>query len=144
MSVCRGWGMASRLDARSHASAAADAPEAQGSTEFASMASRRDARNHATAVSAQRHASRASAQLRVVSTFEHGSPAPSIAPRCSASNVPDGDMTVRGLMLYYWVLAMVFSGAVGDSLLSVEAYHEGNRAIAIRQAQCHERMQAEA
>ena len=140
MSVCRGWGMASRLDARSHATAAADA---QCSNECASMASRRDARNHATAVSAQRHASQASAQLRVVSTFEHGSPAPSIAPRCSASNVPDGDMTVRGLMLYV-VLAMVFSGAVGDSLLSVEAYHEGNRAIAIRQAQCHERMQAEA
>ena len=49
--------------------------------------------------------------------------------------------------MLYVVLAMVFSGAVGDCLLSVEAveaYHEGNRAIAIRQAQCHERMQAEA
>ena len=78
------------------------------------------ARNHTTAVSAQRRASRASAQLRVVSTFEHGAPAPSIAPRCSASNVPDGDMTVRGLMLYV-VLAMVFSGAVGDGLLNLQA-----------------------
>ena len=78
------------------------------------------ARNHTTAVSAQRRASQASAQLRVVSTFEHGSPAPSIAPRCSASNVPDGDMTVRGRMLHA-VLAMVFRGVVGDCLVSVDA-----------------------
>ena len=100
--------MASRLDARNHATAAADAAEAQGST-----VSLNTARNHTTAVSAQRRASQASAQLRVVSTFEHGSPAPSIAPRCSASNVPDGDMTVRGRMLHA-VLAMVFGGVVGD------------------------------
>ena len=78
------------------------------------------ARNHATAVSARHRASRASSQLRVVSTFEHGSPAPSIAPRCSASNVPDGDMTVRGRMLHA-VLAMVFRGVVGDCLVSVDA-----------------------
>ena len=71
-------------------------------------------------VSDRCHASRASGRVLAVSAFGHGSPEPSIEPRRSASDVPDGDRTAcggRSGWRWQWCLAV----RLGTAFLSVQA-----------------------
>ena len=99
-------GMASRLDARCLAA-------------VSGVSSRRS--HDDRSVSDRCHASRASEDVLVASAFGHGSPEPSIEPRRSASDVPDGDRTAcggRSGWRWQWCLAV----RLGTEFLSVHAW----------------------